>query len=169
MHLKVLATKTTLKGIPSGMGGVKATLSEMAKIIRAHKSNIDIRELALSIVENQPPKCWTCEAKAIQNYIHKNIRYVRDIDGLETVSTPLKTIQYKQGDCDDMVVLASSLLVSIGHPVRLLAVGFNGSAISHVLLETRIGNNWLPMELTAPLQFGFYPENITSSKIVNLK
>ena len=162
-------TKITLKGLPPGGAGIRATLREMGKVVETAKKNITNRELALSIVENLPPKCWTCEAKAIHQYVLNNIRYVRDIDGIETVATPEKTLEYMQGDCDDMAVLAATLLQCIGHPVRFLAVGFNGKPLSHVLLETLIGNQWVPMELTEYLPFGEYPPNITRKLIQNIK
>lgn len=162
-------TKATLKGIPNGGAGVRATMREMAKVVTEAKKDITLRELALSIVENAPRKCWSCEAKLIQQYIYNNIRYVRDIDGIETIATPQKTLQYKQGDCDDVSVLAATLLQCVGHPVRFVAVGFNGGAISHVLIETLIGNQWLPMELTEEVPFGQYPPNVTRKLIQNIK
>ena len=162
-------TTITLKGIPNGVGGIKVSLREMVKIVNKAKTHINLRELALSVVENEPAKCWTCEAKAIQNYIFNNIRYVRDIHNIETISTPEKTLEYRQGDCDDMTVLAATLLQVIGHPVRFIAVGFNGRPISHVLLETLIGNKWIPMELTERLPFGQYPPNISKTITVNIK
>jgi len=162
-------TKTTLSGLPYGRMGINATLKAMADVVSKAKKNIVNRELALSIVENLPSKCWTCEAKAIHSYVLNNIRYVRDIDGIETVATPEKTLEYKQGDCDDMSVLAATLLQCIGHPVRFVAVGFNNRPLSHVLIETLIGDKWLPMELTESLPFGDYPPNITSRKIKNIK
>lgn len=162
-------TTATLKGIPNGGAGIRATLKAMAKIIQTAKTNINLRELSLSIVANLPAKCWSCEAKAIQRYVQDTIRYVRDIDGIETIATPEKTIEYGQGDCDDMVVLAATLLQVIGHPVRLLAVGFNNEPISHVMLETLIGSKWVGMELTEILPLGTYPPNISKSKVVNIK
>ncbi len=164
-------TKTTarLKSIPPGKSGIRLTLKEMSKLVKDGKRNIIIRELALSIVSNLPPKCWRCEAQAIQRYVFKTIRYVRDIHGIETIATPEKTLEYRQGDCDDVSVLAASLLQSIGHPVRFIAVGFNNRPLSHVLIETLIGNNWYPAELTEPLPFGEYPRFITSKMIESIR
>ncbi len=162
-------TTATLKGLPGGGAGIRATLREMVKLVNDGKRNIHNREIALSIVKNLPPKCWVCEAKAIQQYIFNTVRYVRDIDGIETVATPEKTIEFGQGDCDDMAVLAATLLQTIGHPVRFIAVGFSGKPVSHVLIETLIGNRWTPMELTEPLPFGVYPPNITKKQIAKIK
>lgn len=164
-----LPTKATLKGIPSGGAGLRVTLKEMNKLVQAAKRRINLRELALSIVQHAPPKCWSCEAKLIQNYVQNNIRYVGDIADIETIATPEKTLEYGQGDCDDMAVLAATLLQTINHPVRFVAVGFNNRPCSHVLLETLIGNKWVPMELTEPLSFGTYPPNITSKRIEHIR
>jgi len=166
---KKTPTVATLKGIPNGGAGIRATLRVMVKLVNDGKKNIDNREIALSIVKNLPPKCWVCEAKAIQQFIFNNIRYTRDIDGIETVATPEKTLEYGQGDCDDMAVLAATLLQTIGHPVRFIAVGFNGKPVSHVLLETLIGSRWTPMELTENLPFGVYPANITRKQVAKIK
>ncbi len=162
-------TKATLLGIPSGISGIRVILRAMSKIVRKYKTNVQIRELALTIVRNQPAKCWICEAVAIQKYIYNTIRYVRDVESVETLSTPVKTLEYGQGDCDDMVILYASLLQSIGHPVRFAAVGFNGGGISHVLAETLIGNKWEPVELTVRMKIGDYPTGITSKLIQNIK
>lgn len=168
-HKAATPTKIELKGIPSGSAGLRATLKEMTRIVSNAKKNISLRELALSIVAPAPPKCWSCEAKLIHQWVQDNIRYVRDIHGIETIAIPEKTLEYRQGDCDDLVVLAATLLQTVGHPVRFLAVGFHNKPISHVLLETLIGNKWIPMELTEPMEFGKYPPGITSQRVANIK
>lgn len=160
----------TLKGIPSGSAGTRATLREMNKIVQAAKRRFPMRELALSIVANLPPKCWSCEAKAIHEYVLDHVRYVRDIDGIETIAIPEKTLEYGQGDCDDLVVLAATLLQTIGHPVRFAAVGFNNRPYSHVLLETQIGNKWVPMELTERnIPFGNAPPGVTRKAVEHVR
>lgn len=166
---QVSKTTATLKGIPNGLAGTRATLKQMARMAQKAKRQIMFRELALSIVQHAPPKCWSCEAKLIQDWILSNVRYVRDIEGIETIATPEKTLEYRQGDCDDLVLLASVLMLGVGHPVRYAAVGFHNKPFSHVLLETLIGNQWVPMELTEPLPFGKAPPGITSKMIEHVK
>ena len=51
-----------------------------------------------------------------------NVQYVRDVRGVETLATPIKTLETMQGDCDDQAVLLASLLESIGHPTRFVAM-----------------------------------------------
>lgn len=162
-------TKVTLQNIPGGVAGTRATLREMNKLVQQAKRRFPLRELALSIVQPAPPKCWSCEAKLIQEWVINNIRYVRDIDGIETIAIPEKTIELRSGDCDDLCVLAATLLQMVGHPVRFVAVGFNGKPASHVLLETQIGDKWVPIELTEPYPFGQYPPGITSRLVEHIK
>lgn len=154
-------TKTKITTIPNGAAGVRVTLKIMDDIVRRSKENYAIRELTLSLTRDLAPKDWLGEIQAIFDYVQNNIRYVKDIDGIETIATPEKTLEIGQGDCDDMAVLAATMLASIGHPARFIAVGFNGRPLSHVYVETKLGNQWIPMEVTENLNLGQYPENIT--------
>jgi len=144
---------------------VKATLSIMKDLINKGKTNINVRELALSLVKDLPPKDWWGEAQRIHNFVRDEIRYVKDIRGVETVHPPERVIELGQGDCDDKSILSAALLSSIGHPTRLVAMGFNSAPISHVITETKIGNKWVPSETTMDWKFGKRPSNITSTLV----
>jgi len=74
-----------------------------------------------------------------------------------------------QGDCDDQAMLVASLLLAIGHPVRLAAVGFHGQALSHVVVETRVSDKWLPLETTESMQACEPLKNVTSRMIEHIK
>jgi predicted transglutaminase-like cysteine proteinase len=74
------------------------------------------------------------EAKAIQSWINRRVRYVPDPHGAEMLSDPLTTIQ-KGGDCDDQAILAAALLQAIGHDARFAAVTWKGrDAASHAVV-----------------------------------
>lgn len=145
------ASNYQLMSIPSGAPGTKATLKIMSKLVNQWKAAPQIRELALQITKKAPNKNWKAEAAAVHNFILKNIRYVKDVRGIETIQTPVKTLQLRAGDCDDHSTLAASLLESIGHPTRFVAAGYHGKPFSHVYCETLIGNKWLPIETTEKL------------------
>ena len=163
---RVPGTPTTLKSIPNGRAGVRATLRIMADMVRNARFDHSIREKTLSLIPHLPGKDWVGEADAVFRFVQRRIRYVQDILGLETIAEPWKTLELGQGDCDDKVVLAAAMLQSIGHPVRLVAVGFNDEPISHVYLETLIGPQWVPLELTEnSMQLGEFPEGITDVMI----
>lgn len=99
----------------------------------------------------------------IQDWVRDNITYRKDINGVETLSTPDKTLEYQIGDCDDQSVLVASLLESIGHPTRFVAVSFIPSNFSHVLTETLIGNKWVAVETTENVPFGWTPPKVIKS------
>jgi transglutaminase-like putative cysteine protease len=133
----------------------------MRNLVREFKKNLVIRNLACQLVKNVAEKNWVEEARAIHEFVKKKIRYVKDINGVETLHTPLKLLDVRQGDCDDKATLAATLLESIGHPTRFVAVGFGGYGFSHVYLETKIGKNWLALETTEPWPIGRAVKNAT--------
>lgn len=141
-------------GIPPGKAGTLTTLKLMRRIARDFKKSPVIRRLALKLVENNHQKDFVNEVKSIHEFVRDNIRYVKDINGVETVQTPIKTLEFKQGDCDDKSTLAASLLESIGHPTRFVAVGFHPGKYAHVYVETKIGTKWVPVETTEPWPLG---------------
>lgn len=164
----------TLKGIPSGAAGTAATLQAMAELARAAvKSPYQaIREKAIELTRFLEERNWMQEIRELHAFVRDSIRYLRDpaLDsgGPELVQTPEKTLEYGQGDCDDKSTLLAALLTSIGHPARFVAVAFNGSGFSHVLVETKVKNtgnemrDWLPLETIIQKEAGWYPPGVTS-------
>lgn len=154
--------KVTLQAIPDGPAGILATLKIMRQFAREGKRHYPVRELALSLVRNVPAKDWVQEIKNIHAYVRDNIRYVRDIRGIETVATPETTLEIGQGDCDDKSVLVASLLETIGHPTRFVAVGFRPGVFEHVLVETKIGTKWVGVETTENVDLGWFPPRVVN-------
>jgi hypothetical protein len=150
----------TLASLPDGVEGIKETLKLMVKLVRASTVNFDVRNLALQIVRDVKQKAWLDEVKAIHQYVRDNIRYVKDIRGVETIATPEQTMIMGQGDCDDKSILVASLLEAIGHPTRFVAVSMNNDDFCHVLVETRLGDKWIPVETTEPVELGWYPPKV---------
>lgn len=132
----------------------------MRRLVRDAKKTLPVRQTALLIVQNIPPKNWYREVSEIWQFVTNNIRYVRDVNGVETLQTPEKTMEFGQGDCDDQSVLIASLLESIGHPTRFIALGFGPLNYQHVFAETKIGNKWMPVETTEDWPLGYIPEHI---------
>jgi transglutaminase-like putative cysteine protease len=62
------------------------------------------------------------------------VRYLRDTLFMEHIKTvPALLFRDKQGDCDDIATAVAAMLLTIGVPVRLEAVGFNPvEGYSHV-------------------------------------
>lgn len=152
----------TLQAIPDGKAGTVATLKVMREVTKAGKKSLPVRNTALSIVSALPQKDWFNEVKLLHKYVRDQVRYVRDIRGVETVQTPDVTLKLKAGDCDDKSVLLASLLESIGHPTRFVAIGFAPDDFAHVYVESRIGTGWIPLETTEPVEIGWAPRNVVS-------
>lgn len=154
-------TTAQLMAIPSGEEGTRQTLKLMSGLVKDGKKSLPVRLLALRLVENNQQKNWLGEVRNIHAFVRDRIRYVKDIRGVETLQTPEKTLEIGQGDCDDKSTLVASLLESIGHPTRFVAVGFRGAGFAHVLVETKIGNKWVAVETTEPVELGWFPRNIS--------
>ena len=141
-------THATLQGLPQGPAATVATLREMRRLAREaiRAGDQKVRECALRLVADLPERRWGQQVARLHGYVRDAIRYVRDPVDLELVATPAKTLEYGQGDCDDKCTLLAALLESIGHPAKFVALGFAGQPFSHVIVETRLGPRWLPLE-----------------------
>lgn len=155
-----------LAELPSGQQGTLATLKIMKAVIKKAKRDFRFRKLALDIVTNVNGKNWLGEAAAIQKWVRDNIRYVKDIRGIETIATPENTLEWRQGDCDDHAILVSTLLESIGHPTRLMAVGFRPGKFVHVYVETKIGSRWIPVETTEKWPLGYQIKGLRARMVI---
>lgn len=160
------APRATLMGLPSGPAGTVATLKIMKKLARdsIRASNQTIRAKALEIfnLAGLRSRQWVPEVQALQRFVQNNIRYVRDPVDVELVQTPEVTLKLGTGDCDDQATLLGAMLEATGHPSRLVAVGVNGGPFSHVLVETKVSSNWVPVETILKKPMGWFPPDATS-------
>jgi transglutaminase-like putative cysteine protease len=163
-------TTATLKAIPSGSLGTRATLREMAKLVRQYRKTIPIRELALGLLRNVPGhKNFKGQVQSLRDYVHEYIQYVRDVNGVETLQTPTKTLEYGQGDCDDQATLLASLLESVGFRTRFVAIKVDATGpFCHVYTEVSFGRGWMPVETTERWPIGTRPPRIAGSMIENI-
>lgn len=168
------ATPTTSREIeiPSGERGTLQTLKLMRSITRRSKKSWPIQQHALSIVRELSDKDYLGELSAVHRWVRDNIRYVRDVDDVETLRTPEKTLEIGQGDCDDKSMLAAALLGSIGHPTRFVAIGVNrpgqvGGGFCHVYVESKLGDKWVSVETTEPVQLGWVPPRVSKRMVVH--
>lgn len=134
----------------------------MRQLVRDGKKSPVIRAKALELTGGLQQKNFVGEIRALHSFVRDRIRYVKDINGIETVHTPETLLSVGAGDCDDKATLLAALLESIGHKTRFWAVGFKPGHFSHVLVETLVGEKWLPLETTEPVSIGWRPRNVVS-------
>jgi transglutaminase-like putative cysteine protease len=158
----------TLASLPNGVAGIRETLELMVRIARSSKNSFIVRQQAMNLVAHVKQKAWLDEVRAIHEYVRDVVRYVKDINGVETLATPEQTLRMMQGDCDDKSLLTASLLEAIGHPTRFVAVATRPGDYEHVLVETRIGNKWIPVETTEPVPVGWYPPNVVQRMVYHV-
>lgn len=136
----------------------------MSDLVKRGKKNPSIRQKAVTLTQSLDQKDYLGEIATLFAFVRDNIRYVRDIRGVETIHFPEQILDQEYGDCDDKAVLLSSLLESIGHPTRFVAVGFTGpDEYSHVFVDTKVGPGWLTLETTENVPMGWRPPGITAA------
>lgn len=173
MYLNTLSPEppSELRGylglIPSGAAGIRSTLHIMRAMVRANKKNLVLRDVAARQFIGLAHKDFRGQVSRLFEFVRRNVRYVRDIHGVETVQTPEKTLELGYGDCDDSSVLLATLLESTGHPTRFVAVGTrNPDQYEHVYVETRIGNSWIALDPTELRPMGWRPEKIAGAPMI---
>ncbi len=128
------ALKVSKSEIDDGVGGNVQTIKKMKEAALVRKGHPLIRKLALNILQEAGVAShhFVDEALAIGEYVKNRVRYVRDPDNIEYLIDPLemtKAIQggTAQGDCDDMSLMAATLLLAVGHQPLFRAVRYDGS------------------------------------------
>lgn len=155
-------------GIDEGREGIRQTMLLMRDIARRYKSDPTIVLKARELTAGLGAKNYYGEIRALHQFVRDSIRYVKDPLGVETIITPDKLLQIGQGDCDDKATLLASLLESIGHPARYVAVGFSPGDYSHVFVQTRAGAGWLNLETTEPVAPGWGPRDVQAAMTVDV-
>lgn len=160
-----------LSELPSGKAGVIKTLSIMADQVKIYKANPQIRQLAVQLLGrvNGNEKNYLAQIYRLFNFVQNHIGYVRDIRGVETIQTPLYTLEIGAGDCDDKSVLLATLIECIGHPTRFLAMGFAPNTYCHVICEVYVGGAWVSLDTTEDKPMGWKPPDIVCGYCVECK
>lgn len=155
--------ESRLYAIPDGHAGIAVTLDRMVELTKEYRVNIIIRRLAEQIISPVPAKSWYNEIQAIQQWVRRHIRYTEDVADVEMLKTPVALLETPFGDCDDMSLLAGTLLSSIGKAVRYVAVSTNDPYnYEHVYVEVKIGPRndarWIGVETTEDVPLGWTPQ-----------
>lgn len=60
----------------------------------------------------------------IWNWVRQNIKYKNDEQGKEQLRRPQRTLYDAQGDCDDMSIVISSILINLGYKHELIIAAY---------------------------------------------
>lgn len=131
-------------------------------IVKKYTGNPELINLASLIIKDKdvPENDSVALIKAIQEYVQKTIKFFREYP--ERWQSPLRTLEWKIGDCDDQAILLASVLRSFRIPVRFKFVRFldpkERKRKSHVYTQVKVNGNWYSAETVKPVHLGFDPE-----------
>lgn len=126
----------------------------MAHLASVGSEDMAVRNKAVDLCAGLLQKDYESEAKRCYDYCRDNIRYIRDMRGVELLHHAKIILQVKAGDCDDKCILLAALLTSIGHPCRFVAMAQQPNRFSHVWVQDNVYGKWVDLEATEPVQFG---------------
>jgi transglutaminase-like putative cysteine protease len=134
------------------------TLRQMRQYVMNGRVAPAIRDCALRMIYNTPERNQAAECGALFNYVRDNIRYTRDVLGVETVATAENTLQSQMGDCDDQTTLLCALFESAGYPTRFVVAGYsNESTFEHVYCQVLCNGQWTDADPTEKHALGWAP------------
>lgn len=141
----------------------------MCQLVNQYKTDLNVRNLAVQLVHDCQPKDRRCELSTLQHFVRDSIRYVMDIDGVETLQTPVQTLKLEAGDCDDKAVLLNALAASIGFATRFCAIGVRGGPFSHVMAQAALGRGWINCEtIVSGVEIGWFPPDATQGMLAHV-
>jgi transglutaminase-like putative cysteine protease len=127
-----------------------------------------MRKLALQITKSCPERDGLCEARAIYNWMRKNIRYTGDVgphklgrhgpvEGIDLFQTAARTVEFGGGDCDDHSILACTLAAHNGLACKYRVTAptrGRGEDYSHIYAMAGVPKNspkkWVALDTTLP-------------------
>jgi hypothetical protein len=161
--------------LSQGDAGVAQTVQVMRQLIDQDLANPDFVNFAKTLVANVPAHDEWAEVEAIYNWVHNNIRFVKDPYTKETLYPPSELLKLKSGDCDDISMLLGALYLAVGYPARLATVSANAQSpgeFSHVFPEVEVppdSNNWVAADAARPgSQFGVHPPEYYRKRVWSL-
>src|SRR5262245_5268886 len=148
--------------VPRGNQGTLATAKIIAQMVQDGAKDFYVRQKAIEIFRAykvKPKNRWG-EVCALFDFVKRNVRYTRDIFRVELLHSARRMLELRAGDCDDMTILLGAMLLSTGHPVRLILAGFRRNrphSYSHIYPEVHVRGRWIAIDATVPKPMGWAP------------
>lgn len=109
-------------------------------------------------------------ARAVQRFAQCEVKYFREYP--ERWQSPLRTLAWRIGDCDDLTILIASILRGFRVPVRAKFVRMksaDGRRISHVYPQAKLNGRWVSLESVRPVALGFDFEEVATTRGIPTK
>lgn len=176
--MDMLGTMMSAQPVRRKMHPVKSAddrVKYIDQMVKQYRYDPMIRKIAMDVLTRKcngrwcvPEKNWLAEVKALFIFIRQNVRYTRDPAGMDTYTSPLRTLGwFKAGDCDCYMILGGCLLQSVGYPIKIRIVHTAGEPTwNHIYLLAGIPTRqadgsrqlkWLPFDTSMDKPLGFQP------------
>jgi hypothetical protein len=137
--------KKVEREIADGEQGIDQTVREIWRLV-----NRDIKDKRVQSVAKKLQSTTDLEtAQKTFKYVWSNFPYKSDPDGIEHFTAPVYLIKKeftKHLDCDDLVGILAALLLANKIPVRIKTIQWRRNDFTHVILDAKIGEYWIPMD-----------------------
>lgn len=146
--------------------GLDVTIRKIRELIHAGHKNPITRMFALKLTQDEDGRDFDGMAKAVYDWLIKNIKYHRDPVGVEWLQDAENTIRIKAGDCDDFTIAACTLLGSLGIATRIVISQIKEPRWNHVFAEyySPKQNKWIAFDACVKKFVGWKSPNIIATK-----
>lgn len=150
--------------LSDGESAIAETLAHMVTMRDAAKLDPRIRARVANLLLLAPDRDELAEIRALFHYVRDRVRYMRDIEGVETIAEPECTLQIRAGDCDDKALALATLLAVSGYPTKFVAVGVNYPGwFEHVYVRVQLSDgSWVGLDPTEQVPVGWEPGDVTA-------
>ena len=113
---------------------VEQTTSIMNALVERHKTDVQVRIDVADIVRSHRLRDGDVRGlcDAVYQWVRARVRYWKDTAGVETIQSPNITLALGIGDCDDLSVLAATILQAAGVKTNWLLIGYTADYPEHV-------------------------------------
>lgn len=153
--------------IAAGDTGIRQTMHLIRQLVDVGVKTPVVNETAIAALNQGNATQFDdySAARAVFDWVQRNIRYVPDPVNKETVRPADVILRVRAGDCDDINgVLIPSLLGTIGIGTRLVTVAVDPSQpdqFSHIYAEAFVRGQWVPLDSAREgATFGLAPEAV---------
>lgn len=156
-----------------GDAGTEQTIAAIREQVDQGLRDPFIRQTAGWIVARVRSYNDLGEVRALYDWVRRNIRFVKDPVGKETISSARWILSHRFGDCDEInAILLPALLGVVGYRTRLVTIAGNPNApeqFTHVYAEVFVRGRWIPVDAARPgTSFGSAPSRYFRKRVWSL-
>lgn len=146
---------------------------EMSRLVRDSVGDIQVRNLADKAVERVSYLNSDSQFIAVNEFVRATFPYQPDPQDTEMFISPARVADdYFKGkihrlDCDDMAMLTTSMLRSIGHRARIVILDTDGLGYNHCITQAYSPtlNDWINLDPSSRFPTG-WEESYTKRIII---